>query len=334
MSALSALRIGELLGVAEPLKEAEAKGTTEKTEEKPAEVIDFKKEPCSEDEKVPTFTVIKEKAEKAKDKAKEVKDKVTKKVEDKKDKDKDAKGEVLPGVKFPTSGLELEDGDFDPVDDDAVSEDDALTDLMTAVKAIDEEDDAANVIREAKEDEDMAVVNMKSKEFYDKVGNVIYDVDRGMEMDGELRSWIIAQFAKDKELATEVIKTLPSIVGSNPKFIPDLKKIIRDAAEANIPYTITYISKADDKEYESRAAAEASVKEACEKFGLKFSQVIKKVYRRVDKNGKLGAKVKIDEVENFVANFDGDKEALREKLQLPDKSKKSDKSDKDDSKED
>ncbi len=330
MSALSALRIGELLGTAEPLKEAEAKGTTEKTEEKPAEVIDFKKEPCSEDEKVPTFTVIKEKAEKAKDKAKEVKDKVAKKVEDKKE--KNSKGEVLPGVVFPTSNLETEDDGFDPVDDDAASESDALTDLMTAVRAIDEEDDAAaDVIRVAKEDEDMATVNMKSKEFYDKVGNAIYDVDRGMEMDGELRSWIIAQFAKDKELATEVIKTLPSIVGSSPKFIPDLKKIIRDAAEANIPYTITYISKADDKEYESRSAAEASAKEVCEKFGLKFNQVIKKVYRRVDKNGKLGAKVKIDEVENFVANFDGDKEALREKLQLPDKSKKSDK---DDTKED
>lgn len=328
MSALSALRIGELLGTAEPLKEAEAK-TTEKTEEKSAEVIDFKKEPCSEDEKVPTFTVIKEKAEKAKNKAKEVKDKVTKKVEDKKE--ENSKGEVLPGVKFPTSGLELEDGDFDPVDDDAVSEDDALTDLMTAVRAIDEEDDAADVIRVAKEDEDMATVNMKSKEFYDKVGNAIYDVDRGMEMDGELRSWIIAQFAKDKGLATAVIKTLPSIVNSNPKFIPDLKKIIRDTAEANIPYTVTYISKADDQEYESRSAAEASAKEVCEKFDLKLSQVIKMVYRKVDSNGKLGAKVKREEVEAFVANFDGDKEALREKLQLPDKSKKSDK---DDSKED
>ena len=202
--------------------------------------------------------------------------------ETKPDDSKSAKPDVLPGVIFPTA------------------------DVVRATKSTNNE-----------EDTDMAATAMKGMDFYNTVGNKIYDVDRGMAMDSDLRGWIISQFARDKGLSDEIIRMLPAIVNNNPEYTAVLKDIIRNTAEANIPYVVTYWCKSDGKEYESRVDAEAAVKEDCEKYGLKFSQAVKLAYRKVDSKGNLGAKVDPKEVEAFIARFDGDREALRKKLLLP-----------------
>lgn len=345
MSALSALRIGELLGVAEP--EKPNKETEQKEDTKKAEVIDFNKDSKDsnvedvKDEVDDKITVIKEKAGKVADKAKDVAEKATekakevgKKVKGKK-KDKSTKDDILPGVILPTSGLDVVDAndnaddDFDPVDDSA--EDEAFASLLNAVKDMSDsnddaseyanndttEDDGADAVirtEPTEEEKDMAVA-MKRMDFYQGAGQKIYDVDRGMDMDGELKSWIVEQFMKDKDLAKAVIKTLPAIIAGNPKLVPDLKRMIKDAAELNVPYTVTYLDKMTDKEYESREQAMQATEELRNKLGLKFSDVCRLVYRKIS-DGKLGKVVSREEVEAFVAGFDGNREALAEKLQL------------------
>ncbi len=348
MSALSALRIGELLGVAEPEK---PNTEDQKADAKKAEVIDFNKDNKDrnvedvKDEVDDTITVIKEKAGKVADKAKDVAEKATekakevgKKVKGKK-KDKSTKDDILPGVILPTDVVDVADAngsndstdDFFPVYDSGEDED--LTSLLDAVKdmsdinddaseyvendANDEDDGADAVIRTepTEEEKDMAVA-MKGMDFYQGAGQKIYDVDRGMDMDGELKSWIVEQFMKDKDLAKAVIKTLPAIIAGNPKLVPDLKRMIKDAAELNVPYTVTYLDKMTDKEYESREKAMQATEELRNKLGLKFGDVCRLVYRKVDSEGNLGRKVSREEVEAFVAGFDGNREALAEKLQL------------------
>lgn len=342
MSGMSALKLGELLGIAEPAKE-----------NKDAEVIDFKdakdevkdakdandNADSAEDEADSKITIIKEKAGKVVNRAKDVAEKATEKA--KKKKDKSTKPDILPGVILPTSGLDDVDDsaedDFDPVDDSA--EDQALAELLDAVKDIDgnddvndvnssdtsdasdvEDDGAADVIRKDsnKEEEDMAV-NMKDMSFYNAAGQKIYDVDRGMPMDTELKSWIVSQFLRDSDLAKAVVKTLPAIIAGNPKFVPDLKRIIKDTAESNVPYTVTYLDKMTEKEYESRDQAEKATEELRKKLNLKFSDVCSLVYRKIGSDGKFGGIVTREEVEAFVSAFDGDREALAKKLQLPNK---------------
>ena len=348
MSALSALRIGELLGVAEPEKPNTE--TEQKEDVKKAEVIDFNKDSKdsnvedAKDEVDDKITVIKEKAGKVADKAKDVAEKATEKAKEvgkkvKGKKDKSTKDDILPGVILPTDVVDVVDAndnaddDFEPVDDSA--EDEALASLLNAVKdmsdsnddaseyanndttdASDEDDGADAVIRTepTEEEKDMAVA-MKGMDFYQGAGQKIYDVDRGMDMDGELKSWIVEQFMKDKDLAKAVIKTLPAIIAGNPKLVPDLKRMIKDAAELNVPYTVTYLDKVTEKEYESREQAMQATEELRSKLGLKFSEVCRLVYRKIS-DGKLGKVVSREEVETFVASFDGNREALAEKLQL------------------
>lgn len=345
MSGISAIRIGELLGVAEPEK---LNTEDQKADAKKAEVIDFNKDNKDsnaedvKDEVDDKITVIKEKAGKVADKAKDVAEKATEKAKEvgrkvKSKKDKSTKDDILPGVILPTDVVNVVDAsdsadDFEPVDDSA--EDEALTELINAVRDIDDvdanndatdvsDDGADAVIRtEPKEEKDMAVA-MKGMDFYQGAGQKIYDVDRGMDMDNQLKSWIVEQFSKDKDLAKAVIKTLPAIIAGNPKLVPDLKRMIKDAAELNVPYTVTYLDKMTDKEYESREQAMQATEELRNKLGLKFSDVCRLVYRKIS-DGKLGKVVSREEVEAFVAGFDGNREALAEKLQLkkPNKTEK------------
>lgn len=174
---------------------------------------------------------------------------------------------------------------------------------------------------QTKEEKNMAT-EMRSMDFYSKAGNAIYDVDRGLEMDSQLRGWIIEQFSKDQELKKEVLRTLPGIIEKNPKIIPSIKEMIRDAAEAHVPYIVTYLSKIDDKEYEDRGEAEAAGAEMAKRLGLEVSKTIRLVYHRLKEDGSIGPKVSRNEVEDFVSNFDGDRDKLRKELHLSNPSKK------------
>lgn len=250
------------------------------------------------------FTVVKAGAKKAGDEVKKagkaVKDKVAKKTDSKTDK----------------TG-----GDADANDDDSIIEAIAKAEKTGNVDA----SNTSGIIRSSDKDkagnqnkEDKTMTAMRSMDFYSKVGNNIYDVDRGMEMDRDLRSWIISQFGKDQDLVKEVMKTLPSVIERNPKIIPKIKEMIKDVAESNIPYTITYLSKVDDKEYESAADAEASVADLAKRLQIKASDMLKLVYHKIDEQGNIGKRVAREEVEEFVKTFDGDRKALRRRLFLPD----------------
>lgn len=303
-------KVSEITGIAAPYDEKavkkaeEAKQAGVKSNTAAADTADDASDDVDQLDGDGLFTVVKAGAKKAGDEVKKagkaVKDKVAKKTDSKTDK----------------TG-----GDADANDDDSIIEAIAKAEKTGNVDA----SNTSGIIRSSdkdkagnqKEDKTMTA-DMRSMDFYNKVGNNIYDVDRGMEMDRDLRSWIISQFSKDQDLVKEVMKTLPSVIERNPKIIPKIKEMIKDVAEGNIPYTITYLSKVDDKEYESAADAEASVADLAKRLQIKASDMLKLVYHKIDEQGNIGERVAREEVEEFVKTFDGDRKALRRRLFLPD----------------
>lgn len=282
-------KLAEITGTAAPYnEEAENKKAAEEAKKAAEEQEDIDDVDQLDDE--PVFKVVKDKAKKA---GEAVKSKASKKVEPSQDESTEA-------------ALKQEEQD----QAEATENDDDKPVIEEIVEV------------EKTEEEEYMNRKMQTMNFYNEAGSKMYDFDRGLEMSQDLKSWIVNKFGEDQELAKEVLKTLPTIIERNPKLIPSIKEMLVASAEAHVPYVVLYLSKVDDKEYEDKAEAEAAVSGLAKRLSMKASDMLSLVYHKVNADGSIGAKVSRDEVIDFVSTFDGNKEALRKKLHLPDPTKK------------
>ena len=165
------------------------------------------------------------------------------------------------------------------------------------------------------EDSDMGKVKMESMDFYEQLGNQAYDFDRGFGLSGDLRAWIRKVMAADSSLIKEFIsEDLEEAIRADSDLLKSAKKTVAAVEASMIPYVVLFASKLDGTEYEDRDEAEASIAQY-KAIGATFNSSFTKVYRRIE-NGEIGDRVRIDEVKDFIEQFSGDKEALRQKLYI------------------
>lgn len=168
------------------------------------------------------------------------------------------------------------------------------------------------------EDSDMGKVKMESMDFYEQLGNQAYDFDRGFGLSGDLRAWIKKAMAADNSLIKEFIsEDLENAIRTNSDLLKSAKKTVATVEASMIPYIVLFASKLDGTEYEDKDEAEASIAQY-KAIGATFNSSFTKVYRRIE-NGEIGDRVRIDEVKDFIEQFSGDKEALRQRLFISNK---------------
>ncbi|MBR5408925.1 hypothetical protein IK112_03240 [Candidatus Saccharibacteria bacterium] len=167
--------------------------------------------------------------------------------------------------------------------------------------------------------EDKSMRTMESMDFYEQLGNQAYDFDRGFGLSGDLRSWIKKVMATDNSLIKEFITgDLEEAIKADSDLLKSAKKTVATVEASMIPYIVLFASKLDGTEYEDRDEAEASIAQY-KAIGATFNSSFTKVYRRLEANGEIGDRVRIDEVKDFIEQFSGDKEALRQRLFISNK---------------
>ena len=170
-----------------------------------------------------------------------------------------------------------------------------------------------NVAKNTEEENENMNRKMESMDFYEQLGNQAYDFDRGFGLSGDLRAWIKKAMAADNSLIKEFIsEDLENAIRANSDLLKSAKKTVAAVEASMIPYIVLFASKLDGTEYEDKDEAEASIAQY-KAIGATFNSSFTKVYRRI-KNGEIGDRVRIDEVKDFIEQFSGDKEALRQRL--------------------
>lgn len=168
---------------------------------------------------------------------------------------------------------------------------------------------------------------MQTLKFYEKIADKIHDYDANGVMAPELRAWIVDAIEDDEVLSETFVKAvLPRVLTKNPKLTPEIKNVIKQVADNRpVPFKLLFVNakdSSDKKEYETFAEARESIKKEVELYGVDPKQVFKVRYRRVDADGNVGEIAPPNQVEAYVENFDGDRNALRQALHLPKKDKK------------
>lgn len=170
-----------------------------------------------------------------------------------------------------------------------------------------------NVAKNTEEENENMNRKMESMDFYEQLGNQAYDFDRGFGLSGDLRGWIKKAMAADNSLIKEFIsEDLENAIRANSDLLKSAKKTVAAVEASMIPYIVLFASKLDGTEYEDKDEAEASIAQY-KAIGATFNSSFTKVYRRIE-NGEIGDRVRIDEVKDFIEQFSGDKEALRQRL--------------------
>ncbi len=155
---------------------------------------------------------------------------------------------------------------------------------------------------------------MESMDFYEKLGNEAFDYDRGFGLSGDLRGWIKKAMAADNSLIKEFIsEDLEEAIRTDSDLLKSAKKTVAAVEASMVPYVVLFASKLDGTEYEDKDEAEASIAQY-KAIGATFNSSFTKVYRRLEANGEIGDRARVDEVKDFVEQFSGDKEALKRKL--------------------
>lgn len=159
---------------------------------------------------------------------------------------------------------------------------------------------------------------MESMDFYEKLGNEAFDYDRGFGLSGDLRGWIKKVIATDSSLIKEFIsEDLEEAIRTDSDLLKSAKKTVAAVESSMVPYVVLFASKLDGTEYEDKDEAEASIAQY-KAIGATFNSSFTKVYRRIE-NGEIGGRVRIDEVKDFIEQFSGDKDALRQRLFISNK---------------
>ncbi len=155
-------------------------------------------------------------------------------------------------------------------------------------------------------------MKMNDLAFYNGIGNDAFEYDRDKGMSDSLRGWIESTLEDDAKLAEDsILNHLGPILKKNPNLIDAVKDAIVKAEEYNMPYEVKFVSKVTGETFDKKADAEASI-EAFIKAGATTFDSVFEVKYMANK-----AFVDPDEVEEYIQNFDGNKEELRKKLYKP-----------------
>lgn len=159
-------------------------------------------------------------------------------------------------------------------------------------------------------------------DFYNhRLGNMAYRFDAGLdEMPAkELHDYVKSVIARDADIIGEIVKDyLPDIIGNNPKMIPSIMQMIEKAEDQNIPIKAFFVNARDpkSKEFSTWEEATASIEELTTMYGIRPENVFTVIWREVDIEGNVGKKISEKKVQDYVAKYHGDKDALKEHLKL------------------
>lgn len=193
---------------------------------------------------------------------------------------------------------------------------------------------------------------MENLNFYDNIRDMIYDFDRTGAMDPRLEDYFERTIAKNGDLALAFIKTyfiefieknpevvnslleanLKAIIKHDPdKWIPELDEVIADIANDRMNIRVGFVRNVarNDKVYSTLDEAKADLPRDLDEVVTRLSQeytldedkFFDQIWQEIGPDGEEVRRLTESEVRDYVANFRGDKEALKKLLHLPDDKK-------------
>ncbi len=190
---------------------------------------------------------------------------------------------------------------------------------------------------------------MEDLSFYNNIPQYVYNYDNTGIMDIRLENYLKRTIAKDANLAYAFIDEyllefinknpdtglilvsayLEDIIRANPDILPEIDAIAARVAEDSMNIkvgferTVARDGKIYDTLQEGIADMSTELTEALAAINVEFQKTyedyFEKIWIQVDKSGEEVRRLTEEEVRDYIANFRGDKDALRKTLKIEEK---------------